>query len=95
MPEIVNLYHQYKDKNVNFITVTDEQKPNRIELTKNILKKNNADWNNFFDLNKDFQKKVNATGYPLHFIIDENGTIIARLSNDIEEASNIMKKYLQ
>lgn len=95
MPEIVNLYHEYKDQNVNFITITDEQKPNRMEVAKNILKKNNANWINFFDTNKDFQKKVNATSYPLHFIIDENGKIIARISNSIEEARTIIKEYLQ
>lgn len=95
MPEIVNLYYEFKDKNVNFITITDEQKPSRMELAKNILSKNNATWANFFDVNKDFQKKVNATSYPLHFIIDENGKIIARISNDIEEARNIIKKNLQ
>ena len=47
MPEIVNLYHEYKGQNVNFITITDEQKPNRMEVAGNILKKNNADWINF------------------------------------------------
>lgn len=95
MPEIVKLYNEYKDQNVNFITVTDEQKPNRIETAKNILKKNNATWMNFFDTNKDFQKKVNATSYPLHFIIDENGKIIARISNNIDEVRTIIKEYLQ
>lgn len=95
MPEIVNLYYEYKDQNVNFITITDEQKPNRMEVARNILKKNNANWMNFFDTNKDFQKKVNATSYPLHFIIDENGKIIARISNSIEEARTIIKEYLQ
>lgn len=95
MPEIVNLYHEYKGQNVNFITITDEQKPNRMEVARNILKKNNADWMNFFDVNKDFQKKVNATSYPLHFIIDANGKIIARISNSIEEARAVIKEFLQ
>ncbi len=95
MPEIVNLYNEYKDQNVNFITITDEQKPNRIDVAKNILKKNNANWMNFFDTNKDFQKKVNATSYPLHFIIDENGKIVARISNSIEGARTVIKEYLQ
>ncbi|WP_407848511.1 TlpA family protein disulfide reductase [Chryseobacterium sp. KCF3-3] len=95
MPEIVKLYNEYKDQNVNFITITDEQKPNRMEVAKNILKKNNANWINFFDVNKEFQKKVNATNYPIHFIIDENGKIIARISNGIEEARTIIKEYLQ
>jgi len=95
MPEIVDLYHEYKDKNVNFITITDEREPNRMEQANSILKKNNATWTNFFDVNKDFQKKVNATSYPLHFIVDENGKIIARISNNIEEARNIIKEYLQ
>lgn len=95
MPEIVKLYNEYKGQNVNFITITDEQTPNRMEVAKNILKKNNASWMNFFDTSKDFQKKVNATSYPLHFIIDENGKIIARISNSIEEARTIIKGYLQ
>lgn len=95
MPEIVKLYNEYKDQNINFITITDEQKLNRMEVAKNILKKNNASWVNFFDTNKDFQKKVNATSYPLHFIIDENGKIIARISNSIEEARTVIKGYLQ
>jgi len=95
MPEIVNLYHEYKDKKVNFITITDERTPGRMELANTILKKNNADWINFFDVNKDFQKKLNATGYPLHLIIDENGKIIARIRNNIEEARNIIKEYIQ
>lgn len=95
MPEIVKLYNEYKDHNINFITITDEQNPNRIETAKNILKKNNANWINFFDINKDFQKKVNATSYPLHFLIDGNGKIIARISNNIDEARTIIKDYLQ
>lgn len=95
MPEVVKLYNEYKDQNINFITITDEQKVNRMEVAKNILKKNNANWVNFFDTNKDFQKKVNATSYPLHFIIDENGKIIGRISNSIEEARTVIKEYLQ
>ncbi|SEM59174.1 Thiol-disulfide isomerase or thioredoxin [Chryseobacterium taichungense] len=95
MPEIVKLQNELKDKNVNFITITDERTPERMEQATNILKKNNATWINFFDINKDFQKKVNATSYPLHFIIDENGKIIARISGNLEEAKNKMLEYLQ
>lgn len=95
MPEIVKLYNELKDKNVNFITITDERTPERMEQARNILRKNNATWTNFFDINKDFQKKVNATSYPLHFIIDENGKIIARISGNLEQAKNKMTEYLQ
>lgn len=95
MPEIVKLYNELKDKNVNFITITDERTPERMEQARSILKKNNAAWANFFDMNKDFQKKVNATSYPLHFIIDENGKIIARISGNLEEAKNKMLEYLK
>lgn len=94
MPEIVKLYNELKDKNVNFITITDERTPERMEQAKNILKKNNATWLNFFDINKDFQKKVNATSYPMHFIVDKNGKIIARISGNLEEAKNKMNEYL-
>jgi thiol-disulfide isomerase/thioredoxin len=85
MPEIVAMYNNYKEKGVNFITITDEGEPKRIELAKKILNKNNAKWSNYFDINKDFKNKLNATGYPLHFLIDQNGKIIARGLGDLDE----------
>jgi len=93
MPEMVNLYHEFKNKKVQFITITDEQKPERIQLAKNILQKNNATWLNFFDLNKDFQKKLNATGYPMYLLIDENGKIIARIMGDLSEVRNKIAEF--
>ncbi|MCS3867742.1 thiol-disulfide isomerase/thioredoxin [Chryseobacterium ginsenosidimutans] len=93
MPEIVALHEEFK--NVNFITITDENKTERMQLAKNILKKNNVTWTNFFDRNKDFQKKVNATSYPLYFLIDKDGKIIARSMGDIEEVKKKMTEYLK
>lgn len=95
MPEIVSLYNEFKDKNVNFITITDEQKPDRIKLANTILQKNNATWSNFFDVNKDFQKKVNATSYPLQFLVDENGKIVARITGNMDEVKKKMTEYLK
>ncbi len=95
MPEIVNLYHEFKDKGVQFITVTDEQKPERMKLAQAILQKNNATWFNFFDMNKDFQKKLNATGYPLHLLIDENGKIVARIMGDLSEVRSKINEYVE
>ncbi|WP_326981820.1 TlpA disulfide reductase family protein [Chryseobacterium sp. MYb264] len=95
MPEIVNLYHEFKDKGVQFITVTDEQKPERIKLAQTILQKNNATWLNFFDTNKDFQKKLNVSGYPMHLLIDENGKILARIMGDLSEVRNKITEYVK
>lgn len=95
MPEIVNLYNEFKEKGVHFITITDEQKPERMQLAQHILKKNNATWSNFFDLNKDFQKKLNATGYPMHLLIDENGKIVARIMGNLTEVRNTITEYVK
>jgi thiol-disulfide isomerase/thioredoxin len=95
MPEIVKLRNEFKDKNVNFLTITDENKSDRIKKAKEILAKNNATWTNYFDINKDFSKKVNATSYPLHFIIDSDGKIIARIIGDLEEARKTLHENLK
>ena len=95
MPEIVTLYNDFKDKGVNFISITDESKDDRIKLANQILLKNNAEWINYFDINKDFSKKVNATSYPLHFIIDGTGKIIARIEGDLDEARKVIIENLK
>lgn len=94
MPEVVKLYYEFKDKNVNFITVTDDNKTDRMALAKKILSENNAEWKNYFDVNKDFSKKVNATGYPLQFVIDSNGKILARIDGDLDEVKKIIEENI-
>lgn len=95
MPTIVAMYHQYKDKGIHFISVTDENKPERIKLAKNILIKNNAKWPNYFDYNKNFRNKVNATSYPLHFLVDRDGNILFRNSGNLEEVKKFINNYLE
>lgn len=93
MPEIVYLYNEFKDKNINFISIADESKADRVKLANEILTKNNIQWINFFDINKDFAKKVNATGYPLHFIINSDGIIIERNFGDLEKIKEILSEH--
>ncbi|WP_218332034.1 TlpA family protein disulfide reductase [Hydrotalea lipotrueae] len=95
MPTIVAMYHQYKDKGIHFISVTDENKPERIKLAKSILIKNNARWPNYFDINKNFQNKVNATSYPLHLLVDRDGIILFKNSGNLEEVKKFINNYLK
>ena len=95
MPEIVAMYNNYKNRGINFITITDESEPKRIELAKKILNKNNAKWKNYFDINKDFKNKLNATGYPLQFLIDQNGKIVTRVLGDLGEIKRIINDNLK
>lgn len=94
MPKIVQLYNDFKDRGVNFLSITDESKSDRIKTATRILDGNNAFWKNYFDINRDFGKKVNATAYPLHFIIDADGIIIARIEGDIDEARKIITEII-
>ena len=95
MPEIVAMYNDYKERGINFITITDESEPKRIELAKKILNKNNVKWTNYFDINKDFKHKLNATGYPLQFLIDQKGKIVARVLGNLGEIKKIIDDNLK
>ncbi|QOW11042.1 TlpA family protein disulfide reductase [Kaistella flava (ex Peng et al. 2021)] len=95
MPELVKLYNDFKDKGVNIITITDENKIDRKALAEKILKKNNAEWTNYFDVNKEFSKRVNATGYPLQFVIDTNGKILARTFGDLDHVRELIVENLK
>ena len=95
LPKLAELYSQYKDKGVNFISVTDEQTPERIEKANGILKKNNVNWGNYFDKNKEFPKKLNAAGYPLQILVDSDGNIVKRTYGELDLIKDFMKDYLQ
>lgn len=95
MPEIVAMYNEYKDRGINFITVTDENEPKRIKLAKDILNKNNVKWTNYFDMNKDFKNKVGTTMYPLQFLIDQNGKVVTRVEGNLSEIKKIIDDNLK
>lgn len=95
MPKIVALYKEYKAKGVDFITITDEVEPDRISLANKILAKNKVVWSKYYDLKKDFNKKLNVTAYPLHILVDQNGKIIARSYGDLNDVKSIFERYLK
>lgn len=95
MPKLVALYNQYKSQGVNFISVTDEQTPERIKKANEILKKNYVSWKNYFDTNKEFPAKLNASGYPLQILVDSEGKIVKRTYGELDVISSIMQDYLK
>ncbi|MDR6516725.1 TlpA family protein disulfide reductase [Chryseobacterium camelliae] len=94
LPKLVTLYTKYKSQGVNFISVTDEKDPKRIETANHILEKNQVTWKNYFDILKEFPKKLNAAGYPLQILVDSNGTIIAREMGALDTIETKMQNYL-
>ena len=91
---MVKMYNKYKDKGINFIIVTDEQELERIERAKEILKKNNVKWTNYFDINKDFSNKVGLPAYPTQFLVDQNGRIVIRVEGDLDSIRKTIDNYL-
>ena len=94
LPKLVQLFNKYKDFNINFISIADEQNPERITLALNILKNNNVIWENYVDTKKDFQKKLNASGYPLQILIDNNGKIIMKEYGEIDLIIKKIDEYI-
>lgn len=71
-PENNELSNKYKDKNVQFIAITDDPK----EKLENFLGKMKVDfWVGRDDDNKDF-KNYNVNGRPQMYIINKEGTIV-------------------
>jgi thiol-disulfide isomerase/thioredoxin len=95
LPKLVALYEKYKKLGVNFISVTDESKQNKIELATKILNEKNVTWRNYFDTNKEFPKQLNASGYPLQILVDNNGKIIARELGALDQIEIKIKRYIE
>lgn len=94
MPKLVELYSQYKNQGVNFISVADEYTPERMSKATEILKKNNITSETYFDKNKEFPKKLNASGYPLQILVDSEGNIVKRTYGELDQIKEFMKSYL-
>jgi thiol-disulfide isomerase/thioredoxin len=95
MPKLVALYEQYKSQGVNFISVTDEQSPERIKKAKEILRNNKVSWKDYVDINKEFPKKLNAGGYPLQILVDSEGRIVKRTYGELGAITAFMQDYLK
>lgn len=95
MPKIVALYNEYKLRGVDFITITDENEPDRVALAKKILLNNKVLWNKYYDTKKNFNKSLNVTAYPLHLLVDQSGKIIARSYGNLNEVRTIIENYLK
>ena len=95
LPNLVRLYEMFKDKGVNFISVTDENEKKKIDLATSILEKNKVTWKNYFDTNDEFPKKLNAAGYPLQILVDVNGKIVARKLGELNQIEVEIKKYIK
>lgn len=94
MPKLVELHNQYKNQGVNFISVADEQTPERINKAIEILKKNNIIWESYFDKNKEFPTKLNASGYPLQILVDSDGNIVKKTYEGLDVIKDFIKDYL-
>ena len=93
--ELVRIYNEFKNNNFDILGVASDEKK---EFWIEAVKKDSLTWQNVSDLNGD--KKIadliyGVSYYPTNFLIDRNGTIIARdlhgdaLRNKLQE---ILKK---
>ena len=94
-PKMVQMYNQYKDKGVQFISIADENTAEKIKLAKTILKKNKVEWINYFDKNKDLIKKIIYESIPFQILVDKEGKVITAVSGDLDEIKRAIEAYLK
>lgn len=93
LPKLVKLYNKYKEKGINFISVADENEKQKKDLANKILTENKVTWKNYFDVNKEFPKKLNSKGYPLQILVDSNGKIVEKKYGGLEDIIKLLEKY--
>lgn len=94
-PEMVKMYNQYKTKGVNFISIAEETTPEKFKLANDILKKNRVEWINYFDKNKELNKKIIYEGIPFQILVDKDGKVITAVSSDLETIKQTIEEYLK
>lgn len=92
-PQLVKIYHEFKDKGFNVFGVSSET--NR-QAWLNAIEKDKLPWTNVTELKGDKNNAALIYGisyYPTNFLIDASGTIIAR---DVSgnELRRLLKKLL-
>lgn len=94
-PDMVKLRNEYHSQGFEVIGVSDDIVMNRMAKASNILKKNNVEWLNLFDINGEFKNKVQANVYPLYFLVDSNGKILLRKAGSFDYVQNEVKEYFK
>ncbi|MGA8853528.1 MAG: TlpA disulfide reductase family protein [Christiangramia sp.] len=93
-PNLVNTYNKYKDQGLNIISVSLDRPGQKERWIEAIEQDNMEEWNHVSNLqfwNDPIAKKYRVSAIPATFILDENGTIVAKnlrgdaLSNKIGE----------
>lgn len=74
-PNLRNLYHEFKKKNFNIISVAvyDED-----AAWRNAIRKDNMDWVNVLDTNNSVKNKYGIMAIPASLLIDPSGKIIKK-----------------
>lgn len=93
MPELVKIYDSYKEKGLHVVAVDDDKTAAAKERAGKLLLKNHIPWDNHFDDGEEFKTKLNASGYPLYFLVDQKGKILYR-GSDLETAREIIMEAL-
>ena len=90
MPEILNYYHQMRDKGVDFIGVSlDDKKSDWLDY----IKQNKLDWTNISDLRRYDSEAIKLyalRGTPTFFVLDDSLKIVGR-TNDLSGLKALIK----
>ncbi len=102
MPELEEMYQDFKKENVNLIGVGADsgESQEQLALARKILAEKGVSYRNISpDLDNDFYKEFisDITGYPTTFIVDSEGNIIGAplIGNVKEQVESIQKRIEQ
>lgn len=101
MPELEELYQQFKEENINLIGVASDsgQSEEQLETAQNILSEKGVTYLNLSpdpenELYKDFIAQL--AGYPTTYIVDRDGNIIgAPIIGNVKDQEDTLERRLE
>ena len=86
MPHMENYYKKYKDsENVEIIAVNMTTSERRVEMVQEFVDSHELTFPVLLDDDGDVESLYKIIGYPTTYLIDEEGIIVDRLDNSVDE----------
>jgi peroxiredoxin len=82
MPELDELYRQYKDKGFAILAINVRQSPDAV---KRFINEHKLTYHVLFDMNADVYKDYNIVGFPTSYIIDRQGKSQEKIFGEIDK----------
>ncbi len=93
MPQLISIYHKFKQKGFNVIGISVDQTPN-LEIWQKRIGIYKIPWKNYLDENAVLAHNEKIFSSPTHFLLNENGEVIQK-NIELDELEKLLTQELK